>query len=950
MTVDTRAQPVVAAKLRAPRMAALVRERLDVLLARLWSHRLGLVIAPPGSGKTTLLAHFAAAADAPVAWYRPESWDGAADVFLSHLEAALARALGDLAPGWTAAEQAARALEGWSGERVLLVIDDLHALEGTPAEAELARLLDCAPASLVVLAAARRQPRFNMARLRVSGGLLEIGGDDLRFRSWEVERLFREFYREPLPPVELAQLARRTEGWVAGLQLFHLATRGKAPEERRRVLAGLGGASRFVREYLADNVLSDLPAELRRFLVETCVLGRLSGRICDCFLGQGDGERALRELERRQVFTQPLDDDGHYRYHEVLRSHLEVVLLQEEGEQSVRERYRRAGAVLEAAGAPTEALHAYCRAEDWAALDRLLGSGGEQLVQGWASWVHLIPSAMLEDDPWLLLASARRFRADGLLPAALDAYQRAEQAFGAAEAARLARDERLALAAWASPGPTAGTGLLAGLRAVARSDPGAHRARSDPEGAPGPLLSGLGALLAGYPRAARRELESAVSAPGTTGVQTVAARLGLAVAGVLAGDAGAWHEAAWAVETAERLEIPFLGRLGQSCQAMAAGRAGDAAAARLACERAGDEWGWALAGLLEGWLRAAGTGRGELGEAAALLADVAAWFERAEAPVLGAWARAWWAVALAGLGRPEAATAAATAERQAAARGVDGARLVACLALAAAEPRRRAQHAALAADLGTDTGLELAIPALAPAPSVSVRLFGGFELAVDGVPHELALKPRVRALLRLLAVQAGRPLHRDTIQEALWPDVEPRAGARNLHVAISSLRQALDPLGAPGRPLLVRDGDAYRLCVGAHAECDLVAFEADLAAGRAARAREAERAVACFRRALDRCVGELLPEDGAAEWVVGPRERCRAAAADAAQALAELLLERGDPAGAAAACSAGLRIDRYHDPLWRLLASARERGGDWMAASRARAAYRQALAELGLES
>src|SRR5205807_8652682 len=110
-----------------------------------------------------------------------------------------------------------------------------HCLAGTPAEAVLGRLVEHAPEGLFVLVGSRAQPAWNLPRARAAGDLLEFSGDDLRFRSWEVERLFRDHYRQPLPPVELASLARRTEGWAAALQMFHLATRDKMPEERRRL-------------------------------------------------------------------------------------------------------------------------------------------------------------------------------------------------------------------------------------------------------------------------------------------------------------------------------------------------------------------------------------------------------------------------------------------------------------------------------------------------------------------------------------------------------------------------------------------------------------------------------------------------------------------------------------------------------------------------------------------
>ena len=277
-----------------------------------------------------------------------------------------------IARDWATVEYAANALETWAGPPALLIIDDVHTLHGTAAEAGLERLIDYAPRSVHFAIASRDTPGFNLSRLRVSGELLELSGDDLRFRSWEVERLFREFYAEPLPPEELAGLARRTEGWAAGLQLFHLATRGRTVDERRRMLVELNGSTRLMREYLARNVLYQLPAELRRFLLDTSVLGRLSGVLCDGLLERTGSADVLADLQRRRLFTKPLPEKGEYRYHEVLRTYLHGVLLEELGEEAVHARFRAAGDLLAGAGAATEALEAYCRGEDCESARRLL--------------------------------------------------------------------------------------------------------------------------------------------------------------------------------------------------------------------------------------------------------------------------------------------------------------------------------------------------------------------------------------------------------------------------------------------------------------------------------------------------------------------------------------------------------------------------------------------------
>src|ERR1700682_1538142 len=106
---------VVSAKVLIPQMQSLSRERLDALLARIWQHRVGLVVAPAGSGKSTLLAGFAAAATVPVAWYRAESWDAKTSTLLSHLESAFTAVLGRIPDRWESIEAAARALETRGG-------------------------------------------------------------------------------------------------------------------------------------------------------------------------------------------------------------------------------------------------------------------------------------------------------------------------------------------------------------------------------------------------------------------------------------------------------------------------------------------------------------------------------------------------------------------------------------------------------------------------------------------------------------------------------------------------------------------------------------------------------------------------------------------------------------------------------------------------------------------
>lgn len=352
---------------------------------------------------------------------------------------------------------------------------------------------------------------------------------------------------------------------------------------------------------------------------------------------------------------------------------------------------------------------------------------------------------------------------------------------------------------------------------------------------------------------------------------------------------------------------------------------------------------------------------------------------------------------LAAAGTPDALEASKTAEAIARAAGAPGPQALAHLAQSMVDPAHAEELRSLAEATLAETGLAIppamvivppapgaavhgvvgVAPSVAPSsnghhgpavsatvaladevpdsvPAVAIRCFGAFRMTVDGRAVDLsALKPRPRAVLRLLALNAGRPVHREVIQESLWPDSDIETGAKSLHVALSQLRRELDPNGerASGSPgVLVREGDAYRIVLSPRARVDVLDFESAVAEGRMARSTgDAAGAAAAFRTALAAYHGELLPEDGPAEWVVPRRERARADYVDTARALAELVVD-GEPADAAAVCTAALAVDAYHDPLWKLLIAARERSGDVAAASAARAAYAKMLAELGVGS
>jgi DNA-binding SARP family transcriptional activator len=341
------------------------------------------------------------------------------------------------------------------------------------------------------------------------------------------------------------------------------------------------------------------------------------------------------------------------------------------------------------------------------------------------------------------------------------------------------------------------------------------------------------------------------------------------------------------------------------------------------------------------------------------------------------------ALGLAESAAPEAREAAVSAESLARAAGVPGVLVLAYQAIAISDPLRRAEFTELADAVSRETGLAGAPPAeldIAPgfvapgqrhapvadgvngsgairagrdvaAPAAGAptfRVFEGFRVSIGDETIALdRIKPRARALLRLLTLHAGSAVHREVIGAALWPEADVGAAARSLQVAVSAIRGLFgDVLGADGARLIVREGDAYRLAVPVDA-IDVRRFDRLLAEGRAARWR-GESPGPALAGALEEYAGDLLPEDGPEEWVVAPREHYRTLAVEAAREAAETALLEGDPRAASEACLVGLAIDRYHDPLWRLLIESRSQAGDLSAADRDRREYEAILTELGL--
>jgi DNA-binding SARP family transcriptional activator len=935
----------------------MVRGRVQRLFERAAEHRLSVVTAPAGFGKSTEASLVYGSVERTTSWYRTEPRDHDAAVLLRHLQRAVDPELAATAPVWQEPEDVALFVERLD-RATLLIVDEYDRLIGSSGEQAVEAVVDALPDHGHVLLLTRRRPEMNLTRLAVEGAVFEVSAEDLRFRGWEIDALFRDHYQQPLTPMEIAELERRTGGWAAGLRLFHLATRNASAAERRNVLGVIGRRTWPGWEYVTQNVIAGLPEPLVEFLVETVPLGRLSAPLCDELRGRSDSAQLLGDLERHELFVTSYDEGQTFRCHEVLRSHLDGLLLERLGEQHAAKRYLEAAELLERHHAVSDAAVAYARAAAWDQVQRLMGQGE---AQPGGSWSPVFESRLAAEDPWLLLAEARRHRGEGRLREAVATYQRVEEVTLTSGADHVARHERLVLASLVAPsggGPVRWVvDLRDGLRCAeplltvtAGDDAGAH------------LAAGVRALVAGIMPLARRHMKSVVDGSRTAPALDLAARMCLELVDWLSGEGagaagrrppgGGSEDLDALVLRADQHGGGWLTRLSRAIQAAINGDRGTLDVLRRECAVAGDESGSLIVGLLGLVMRPDGRPDDEPSSHPSLVSLCRA----VGVPALESWVVALEALEAAERHRPDAAELAAAAEAMARRCGTKLARGWAFSALSRRGGPPQREYARLAAGVAQECGLadwvlrvdhHGAPEDLGGEPAggsrVAVRCLGGFEIRVDGRRVDLGvLRPRARQTLRLLAMHRGGSIHREHLGLALWPDADEAAAQRRLQVAVSAARQVL---AAGSGATIVRDGDSYRLVLPPGATHDVVEFEAAVAAARTAGDADAQEAA--WRTAVSWYRGELLPEDGAAEWVVAERDRHRLAAAQAAECLAALQLARGDVVAAADTCEAGLKLDRYHDPLWRSLLAATSADSARHATVQER--YGAVLVELGLE-
>jgi LuxR family maltose regulon positive regulatory protein len=427
-----------------PQSTWISRPRLLKRMDEGFERKFTLISAPAGFGKTTLLVEWIHQKKKPIAWFSVDKKDNDPVHFLTYVIAGLQTLEAGIGK---AALTLLRSPQPPPLESILinlindisciptgatLVLDDYHAVDAKPIHDLIVFLLDHLPKHMHLVMATRSDPPLLLARLRSQNQLTELRVADLSFTTDETAELFNKGLNLQLSNNDIHLLETRTEGWIAGLQLAALSLHGR--KDPSNFLKAFKGDHRYIADYLTEEVLNRQPEQLRNFLLQTSILERLSGSLCDAVTRQENSRQMLNTLETANMFVIPLDEERcWYRYHHLFADLLQQRLRMKQGDL-VAELHRRASQWFAKNGFKNEAVDHALVAQDYALAVQLIEEVAEidwdraresRLLQ----WFKKLPDEKIDAKPKLCIFYARELFKSGYLDDAEKRLQAAEQMF-----------------------------------------------------------------------------------------------------------------------------------------------------------------------------------------------------------------------------------------------------------------------------------------------------------------------------------------------------------------------------------------------------------------------------------------------------------------------------------------------------------------------------------------
>lgn len=427
------------------RKSLVSRPRLTRKLEEGMETKLTLLSAQAGYGKTTALSEWARQCRCPVAWVSLDKYDNDWSAFWSCVLASIRERLprfGESIEFLLEQESAASidsAIQAFLNELnsiyddFVLILDDYHVIENASLNESIRYLLERLPPHIHLYIASRTELPFPTARLLAKGEIHVIRVEDMRFELEEGVVFFRETTDLSLTEKQVVELFHQTEGWVSGLQLAAISL--KRSGNIADTISQFSGRQRHISDYLLEEVLGHLSADLREFLLATSVLNRMNWELCLAVTGKADSQHQLEQLEQLNLFIVPLDDQRNwFRYHHLLSEFLQQLSARDYPELW-KQSHHRAAVWHENEGLYEEAVEHYIKALQTDDAVRLIDRLLPDLMQTKSSvllrWITSLPESSYGHMPTFELFRVSKLLMDGDWSRGLQRAEQAEKRFEA---------------------------------------------------------------------------------------------------------------------------------------------------------------------------------------------------------------------------------------------------------------------------------------------------------------------------------------------------------------------------------------------------------------------------------------------------------------------------------------------------------------------------------------
>ena len=408
-----------------------------------------LLSGPAGFGKTTLLSEFVTKLQHPVAWVSIDEGDNDPIRFWTYLITACQTIQRGIGESGLVLLQTPQPLPDETIPTILindvvklknnlvLVLDDYHLIQNQSIHAALGFLLDHIPDKLHFVLSTRIDPPWPLARFRARDQLIEIRAVDLRFTTEETASFLNQVMELNLSAENVSALEARTEGWIASLQLAAISMKDR--NDITGFIKAFTGSHTYVAEYLIEEVLGHQSEEVKTFLLQTSILGRLNASLCESVSGRPDSQTMLKNLYQANLFVLPLDDEGQwFRYHHLFADLLHARLRQSLAADDIAVLHQRAAVWYEQADMAPDAIDHALAARDYSHAVQLIGKNAlPMILQGHVrtvdGWLQSIPQDNHEHSPRLLIDFAWLYLLRGAFAEAAPYLERLDGVFSSSE-------------------------------------------------------------------------------------------------------------------------------------------------------------------------------------------------------------------------------------------------------------------------------------------------------------------------------------------------------------------------------------------------------------------------------------------------------------------------------------------------------------------------------------